>query len=96
MVQYFIDRPIAVFSADWPSFSTHKQKNTKFKLQKEICRKSCHIFHLNMYSIRDRGAGSSHETPLNVGALVGTEEPSMRDEWLDKIGDVKYVCSIKN
>ena len=46
---------------------------------------------MNMFSIRERGSGSSHGTPFDVVAIVGTEEPSMRDEWLEKIGDLRYV-----
>ena len=40
-----------------------------------------------MYSIGEGGSGSSHPG-LSAGG-VGKEEPSMREEWLEKIGDIR-------
>ena len=42
-----------------------------------------------MYSIGEGGSGSSHPT-LSAGG-VGKEEPSMREEWMEKIGDIRLV-----
>ena len=40
-----------------------------------------------MYSIGEGGSGSSHPT-MSAGG-VGREEPSMREEWMEKIGDIR-------
>ena len=44
------------------------------------------IFHFSMYSIGEGGGGSSHPS-LSVGG--GKEEPSLREEWMEKIGDIR-------
>ena len=46
------------------------------------------ISHPGMYSIGEGGSGSSHPPGLSA---VGKEEPSMREEWLEKIGDIRWV-----
>ena len=45
------------------------------------------IFNLSMYSIGEGGLGSSHPT-MSAGG-VGREEPSIREEWMQKIGNIR-------
>ena len=47
------------------------------------------IFHFSMYSIGEGGLGTSSHPPLSAGA-VGKEEPSMREEWMEKISDIRF------
>ena len=42
-----------------------------------------------MYSIGEGGVGTSSHLPLS-GGVVGKEEPSMREEWMEKISDIRY------
>jgi len=46
-----------------------------------------------MYSIREGGAGSSQPS-LSVGG--GKEEPSLREEWMEKIGDIRVPRAAMN
>ena len=41
-----------------------------------------------MYSIGEGGLGTSSHPPLSAGG-VGKEEPSMREEWMEKISDIR-------
>eukprot|EP00090_Calanus_glacialis_P033268 TRINITY_DN5519_c0_g1_i5.p2 TRINITY_DN5519_c0_g1~~TRINITY_DN5519_c0_g1_i5.p2 ORF type:complete len:247 (+),score=119.55 TRINITY_DN5519_c0_g1_i5:115-855(+) len=48
-----------------------------------------------MYSIGEGGSGSSHLSMSAAGG-VGKEEPSMREEWMEKIGDIKVPRAAMN